>query len=341
MAAAKKPVTIRISDEVLEGIEKHAYSLLTAEVGGMLMGKVRGKTTTIEGFIPALSASAEQVTLTFTHDVWEDILTIAAKDFPDLSIVGWYHTHPTFGIFLSEYDLFIQENFFAHNGNVALVIDPVQGLYGWFAKDSSGKVEPFEEGPTKTGPKRSVDPMFVDAGEPPRSGAKIAIAAIVGMVLGATIGGGVVATQIPPDLSGALISSRAETDEALQQTQQLMDSYEEVLNQPVMAYEIQPGDTLLEVITMFYDDFPSGRDMVFAVNGLDGSQPLPVGQWILIPGPTKLGMTGWSAPDLLSQFGFSPESETSSETQDESPAEGDVPEPDSSDTGETTNESDN
>jgi len=34
------------------------------------------------------------------------------KKHRDKKIVGWIHTHPDFGIFLSEYDKFIQQNFF-------------------------------------------------------------------------------------------------------------------------------------------------------------------------------------------------------------------------------------
>ena len=47
--------------------------------------------------------------------------------------MGWYHTHPGFGPFLSAHDRFIHENFFAHPRHVALVLDPVQHLVAVFA----------------------------------------------------------------------------------------------------------------------------------------------------------------------------------------------------------------
>jgi hypothetical protein len=53
--------------------------------------------------------------------------------FADARIVGWYHSHPDFGIFLSERDAFIQEHFFSGPGQVAYVIDPVRDLEGVFA----------------------------------------------------------------------------------------------------------------------------------------------------------------------------------------------------------------
>ena len=42
------------------------------------------------------------------------------------------HTHPDFGIFLSEYDKFIQENFFKEDYQVAYVIDPIQNIEGFY-----------------------------------------------------------------------------------------------------------------------------------------------------------------------------------------------------------------
>jgi len=54
--------------------------------------------------------------------------------------VGWYHSHPGFGVFLSEHDMFIQENFFSSPQQVAWVFDPhtdEEGCFGWV----NGKVE--------------------------------------------------------------------------------------------------------------------------------------------------------------------------------------------------------
>jgi hypothetical protein len=46
--------------------------------------------------------------------------------------VGWYHTHPSFGIFLSHHDLFIHQHFFAQSLQVAYVVDPIQQSRGFF-----------------------------------------------------------------------------------------------------------------------------------------------------------------------------------------------------------------
>ena len=46
--------------------------------------------------------------------------------------MGWQHTHPGYGVFLSGYDLFIQKNFFNLPFQVAYVIDPIENTRGFF-----------------------------------------------------------------------------------------------------------------------------------------------------------------------------------------------------------------
>jgi proteasome lid subunit RPN8/RPN11 len=50
--------------------------------------------------------------VTFTHETWDVIHKTMEKDHPKLDIVGWYHSHPGFGVEFSEMDIFIQKNFF-------------------------------------------------------------------------------------------------------------------------------------------------------------------------------------------------------------------------------------
>jgi hypothetical protein len=70
--------------------------------------------------------------VTFTHQTWSKINSEMDTKFVHLSIVGWYHTHPDFGIFLSDRDRFIQEHFFSGPGQIAHVIDPIRKIEGVF-----------------------------------------------------------------------------------------------------------------------------------------------------------------------------------------------------------------
>ncbi len=57
---------------------------------------------------------------------------------PGERIVGWYHSHPGFGVFLSEHDTFIHRNFFSSPDHVAWVYDPhtdEEGCFGWVDSD--------------------------------------------------------------------------------------------------------------------------------------------------------------------------------------------------------------
>ena len=135
---------IYISQPVYKEIHKFTQNKTTNESGGMLVGNVIeefGKTNIIvNGFVEAKFCEATPTTLKFTHETWEYVHKEMDKKFPGQKIVGWIHTHPNFGIFLSEYDKFIQENFFKEDYQIAYVVDPIQnieGFYFWI----NGKIE--------------------------------------------------------------------------------------------------------------------------------------------------------------------------------------------------------
>jgi proteasome lid subunit RPN8/RPN11 len=57
----------------------------------------------------------------------------------DLRILGWWHTHPDFGLFLSTTDLHTQRFFFPEIYQVALIVDPIRKEYTFFTLDDSTK----------------------------------------------------------------------------------------------------------------------------------------------------------------------------------------------------------
>jgi proteasome lid subunit RPN8/RPN11 len=123
-----------MESEVLRKIRQHARTSMKAEVCGVLIGNTEQERMTVEACIPGINAAQGGAHVTFTQDTWEHIYKIKDKDFPDHKIVGWYHSHPGFGVFLSEHDLFIQQNFFSNPQQVAWVFDPhtdEEGCFGW------------------------------------------------------------------------------------------------------------------------------------------------------------------------------------------------------------------
>jgi len=127
---------VNIDSEVTRRIRQHARAHFKTEVCGVLIGESTDETIEIRASIEALTATQAGTHVTFTQDAWEEIYKVKDEHYPDARIVGWYHSHPGFGIFLSEHDLFIQENFFSSPGQVAWVYDPhsdEEGCFGWVA----------------------------------------------------------------------------------------------------------------------------------------------------------------------------------------------------------------
>ena len=133
--AGDLPVFVEL--DAMRDMETHAMSDTRVELGGVLLG---GQYEDEEGrpfvvvadSLRARHYEATKGSFKFTHDTWSEI-TRQRDEFPDdLHMVGWYHTHPDWGVFLSGMDLFICENFFSRELDVALVIDPCRGHRGWF-----------------------------------------------------------------------------------------------------------------------------------------------------------------------------------------------------------------
>ncbi|MFX0018884.1 MAG: Mov34/MPN/PAD-1 family protein [Promethearchaeota archaeon] len=57
----------------------------------------------------------------------------------NLWVVGWWHSHPNLGCFLSPTDLKTQQHFFPENFQVALVIDPIKDTYDFYTLDNASK----------------------------------------------------------------------------------------------------------------------------------------------------------------------------------------------------------
>lgn len=125
---------VTIEGEVLRQIRQHARSNSKTEVCGVLIGEETGNVVNITARIPGLNAAQAGTYVTFTQDTWEHIYKIKDKDHPEERIVGWYHSHPGFGVFLSDHDTFIHKNFFSSTLQVAWVYDPhsdEEGCFGW------------------------------------------------------------------------------------------------------------------------------------------------------------------------------------------------------------------
>ena len=125
---------------------QHCTSDVKREVGGIFLGYIylydRREYIGIEHYIKADLASEQPMSLTFTNETWNKIDDQHQMIAPNAFRVGWAHTHPGFGIFLSRpLDEYIQEVWFRELWQIAMVIDPINKEAGFFVRQSSGYLQ--------------------------------------------------------------------------------------------------------------------------------------------------------------------------------------------------------
>jgi proteasome lid subunit RPN8/RPN11 len=136
-APAQDDLPIFVDLDTLRDMEAHALSDTRVELGGVLLGgqyedEQDQPFVVIADALRARHYESTPGSFKFTHETWAEFTRQRAEMPAELQIVGWYHTHPKWGVFLSELDRFICEHFFGRPGDVALVIDPCQGDRGFF-----------------------------------------------------------------------------------------------------------------------------------------------------------------------------------------------------------------
>jgi len=108
------------------------------EIGGVLLGNVlnneQGAGLDIQAYLPGRYMEETLASLTFNHRTWNDIHQRHSREHSDKKIIGWFHTHPGHGVFLSRYDLYIHQNFFPREGQIAVVFDPIHSSAGFFQR---------------------------------------------------------------------------------------------------------------------------------------------------------------------------------------------------------------
>lgn len=126
----------------------HAGTDLECEVGGGLVGKWRldvrcgRQFVVVENVLPARFTRRGSVFLTFTQDTLVAMNEELEERYPGKQLVGWYHTHPRMGLFLSHYDVWLHKNFFPEPWQIALVIEPHTSIGGFFVCQKDGFLDP-------------------------------------------------------------------------------------------------------------------------------------------------------------------------------------------------------
>jgi len=137
---------IILPQSLYERIVSHLAADTMREHGGLLLGReiyhirLKRKTVWITHSLPALRAEGNRIELTFSPDTWAQFEseTDQIKQYdPFIKRVGWYHSHPGHGIFLSGKDLNFCETFMQPT-SIALVVDPIRSEGGFFVRGANG-----------------------------------------------------------------------------------------------------------------------------------------------------------------------------------------------------------
>ena len=131
---------------VYAAIMEQAEAALPNETGGFLLGQAAFDPESgswynwIDEVVPIKPAEANPVHFSFS---WRDVDQVRAhREREKKSLIGWYHTHPGLGIFLSDTDLQkTHQQLFNEVFQVALVYDPVSGCAGYFFREASGLLD--------------------------------------------------------------------------------------------------------------------------------------------------------------------------------------------------------
>lgn len=140
---------IYFSNESIENINTWVnFSLeghnAVPEIGGILLGNYRRKESKIELkidlFAPIKEVDDQSSTSLTVGKGFAQAIIKADEKMKDLLVLGWFHTHPGHGPFLSSTDLNQTQIFFPHDYQIAIVLDSLTDKFdtGCFSQKSDG-----------------------------------------------------------------------------------------------------------------------------------------------------------------------------------------------------------
>merc|ERR1711933_236824 len=145
---------VHISSLALLKMLKHGRAGVPMDVMGLMLGEFVDDYTVRVVDVFAMPQSGTSVSVEAVDPVFQtkmlDMLKQTGR--PEM-VVGWYHSHPGFGCWLSSTDINTQSSFEALNSRaVALVVDPIQSVKG------KGVIDCF----------RLINPQLMMLGQEPR-----------------------------------------------------------------------------------------------------------------------------------------------------------------------------
>ncbi|HEY6349141.1 MAG TPA: Mov34/MPN/PAD-1 family protein [Candidatus Angelobacter sp.] len=122
----QSPLLVFIEQGCIQAMEAHARGDVLNEQAGIICGHAYMNATG-QFYVAVTSVLAAETANSPTHfrfhdGSWEKLWS-RIEDGPNL--LGWYHSHPGMGVFLSSTDLRTQQLYFPAPWQIAIVLDPV------------------------------------------------------------------------------------------------------------------------------------------------------------------------------------------------------------------------
>ncbi|KAJ2006697.1 multicatalytic endopeptidase [Coemansia thaxteri] len=135
--------TIHISSLALLKMLKHGRAGVPMEVMGLMLGEFVDEYTVRVVDVFAMPQSGTGVSVEAIDEAYQAAMMEMLKQTGRAeSVVGWYHSHPGFGCWLSNVDISTQQAFERLNSRaVAVVIDPIQSVRGKVVIDAFRLIE--------------------------------------------------------------------------------------------------------------------------------------------------------------------------------------------------------
>ncbi|ODV63647.1 proteasome regulatory particle lid subunit RPN11 [Ascoidea rubescens DSM 1968] len=136
--------TVYISSLALLKMLKHGRAGVPMEVMGLMLGAFIDDFTVHVIDVFAMPQSGTGVSVEAVDDVFQTrMMDMLKQTGRDQMVVGWYHSHPGFGCWLSNVDINTQQSFEQLNQRaVAVVIDPIQSVKGKVVIDAFRLINP-------------------------------------------------------------------------------------------------------------------------------------------------------------------------------------------------------
>jgi proteasome lid subunit RPN8/RPN11 len=145
---ARGNLLVFVQRDIWNGIIAHVESDTSREHGGLLYGTASVDNDFPNRYFVAVTSFARPdqnretpVSVEFTAESWIEILGHSSKLPRDSTLVGWYHSHPGLGVFMSATDKHTQRHFFKEKWQFSLVIDPFAAKQDFFVGEHSTPLE--------------------------------------------------------------------------------------------------------------------------------------------------------------------------------------------------------